>query len=174
MQIPKVAFNEPEVDFHEVFKVSAMATALLTPDLVIIDANDEFLDAVGRSLDEVVGQYVFRHFPKMPVDPAKPKWTALEAALISGEREVLRLTRYDFEDPGSPGVFEERYWSSVVTPRLCRWRRAEAARTERAGSHVAYDPVPRHVRLGLSVYAHVVPGDQRRAAVAFAALIGQA
>jgi hypothetical protein len=52
MQIPKVAFYEPEVDFHEAFKVSAMATALLTPDLVIIDANDEFLDAVGRSLDE--------------------------------------------------------------------------------------------------------------------------
>jgi PAS domain-containing protein len=116
MQIPKVAFYEPGVDFHEVFKVSAMATALLTPDLVIIDANDEFLDAVGRSLDEVVGQYVFRQFPKMPSDPAKPKWTALEAALISGEREVLRLTRFDFEDPGSPGVFEERYWSSVVTP----------------------------------------------------------
>ena len=116
MQIPKVAFYEPEVDFHEVFKVSAMATALLTPDLVIIDANDEFLDAVGRSLDEVVGQYVFRQFPKMPNDLAKPMWTALEAALISGEREVLRLTRYDFEDPGSPGVFEERYWSSVVTP----------------------------------------------------------
>ncbi len=72
-----------EVDFHEVFKVSAIATALLTPDLVIIDANDE---------------------------------TALEAALISGEREVLRLTRYDFEDPARPGVFEDRYWSSLVTP----------------------------------------------------------
>ncbi len=105
-----------EVDFHEVFKVSAIATALLTPDLVIIDANDEFLDAVGRSLDEVVGQYVFRRFPKMPSDPANPKWTALEAALISGEREVLRLTRYDFEDPARPGVFEDRYWSSLVTP----------------------------------------------------------
>jgi PAS domain-containing protein len=105
-----------EVDFHQVFKVSAIATALLTPDLVIIDANDEFLDAVSRSLDEVVGQNVFRRFPKMPNDPANPKWTALEAALVSGEREVLRLTRYDFEDPARPGVFEERYWSSVVTP----------------------------------------------------------
>src|SRR5258708_8461055 len=105
-----------EVDFHEVFKVSAIATALLTPDLVIIDANDEFLDAVGRSLDEVVGQYAFGRFPKMPNDPANPKWTALEAPLISGEREVLRLTRYDFKHPAKPGGFREPYCSSAVTP----------------------------------------------------------
>ena len=53
----------------------------------------------------------------MPADPGgNPKWTALEAALTSGKREVDELSRYDVEDPGRPGVFQQRYWTAVVTP----------------------------------------------------------
>ena len=28
----------------------------------------------------------------------------------------MPLTRYDLEDPGSPGVFDERYWDIVNIP----------------------------------------------------------
>jgi len=105
-----------EIDFHEIFKVSPTAMALFTADFEFIDANEEFLDAVGRPLQELLGRNVFEVFPKMPDDPANPKWTALEAAITSGQREACTLTRYDFEDPIHPGVFLERYWSSVVTP----------------------------------------------------------
>jgi PAS domain-containing protein len=108
----------PEIDYRRVFKISPTAMALLTPDLVILDANDEFLADLGRQLSDLVGHNVFTVLPKMPPGPAGPKVTALERALASREREVLELTRYDFEDPGRPGVFEERYWSSVATP-LC-------------------------------------------------------
>jgi PAS domain-containing protein len=105
-----------EIDFHGIFKVSPTAAALLTPEFVIVDANDEFVTALGRPLADLVGRNIFKVFPKRPDDPGNPKRTALEAALFSGEREALELTRYDIEDPGRPGVFEERYWSSVVTP----------------------------------------------------------
>jgi PAS domain-containing protein len=105
-----------QIDYHRVFKISPTPMALLSPHLVILDANDEFLDTLGRTLDDVVGEHVFKVFPKMPRDSSGPKWTALEAAVFSRERETLQLTRYDFEDPGRPGVFEERYWSSCVTP----------------------------------------------------------
>jgi len=105
-----------EIDYHRIFKISPSPMALLTPNLVILDANDEFLDTLGRTLDDLVGKYVFKVFPKKPLGSSGPKITALEAALASHEREALQLTRYDFEDPGRPGVFEERYWSSVVTP----------------------------------------------------------
>jgi hypothetical protein len=44
------------------------------------------------------------------------EWTALEAAITSGQHEELVLSRYDVEDPARPGVFEERYWTSAVTP----------------------------------------------------------
>jgi PAS domain-containing protein len=106
-----------EIDFHEIFKVNSTAMLLLTADLVIVDANDEFLSAVGRPLDDLLGHHIFDKFPKMPQDPGgEPKWTALEQASASGEREVRELARYDIEDPGRPGVYEERYWSAVVTP----------------------------------------------------------
>lgn len=106
------------IDFHEIFRLGPTAMALVTADCVIFDVNDAFLDAVGRPLEDLIGHNVFELFPKMPEDPGgNPKWTALEAAMTSGRREVDRLIRYDIEDPARPGVFEERYWSVVVTPR---------------------------------------------------------
>ena len=108
-----------EIDFHDIFKISATAMALLTPNFEFIDANDEFLAAIGHPLEDLIGHNAFEVMPKMPEDPGgNPKWTALEAALTTGRREVYKLERYDIEDPSRPGVFEERYWSSIVTPVL--------------------------------------------------------
>jgi PAS domain S-box-containing protein len=105
-----------KVDFYQIFKISPTAMALLTADFEFIDVNEEFLNAVGRTLDELIGHNAFEVLPKVPDEPDNPKWTALEAALTTGQREVYELTRYDIEDPARPGVFEERYWSSIVTP----------------------------------------------------------
>lgn len=105
-----------EIDLHEIFKINLTAMALFTADFDFIDANDEFLQATGRSLDEIVGRNVFEVLPKVPAESGNPKWTALEAALTSGRRERNRLTRYDIEDPEHRGAFRERYWSSVATP----------------------------------------------------------
>jgi PAS domain S-box-containing protein len=108
-----------EIDFHDLFKINATAMALLTPNFEFIDANDEFLAAIGHPLEDLIGRNVFEVMPKMPEDPGgNPKWTALEAALTTRRREVYKLERYDIEDPARPGVFEERYWSSIVTPVL--------------------------------------------------------
>jgi PAS domain-containing protein len=101
-----------EIDFHDLLKIHSTAMALVTPDFEFIDANDEFLAATGHPLEDLVGHNVFE-------DPGgSPKWTALEAALTTRRREVYPLERYDIEDPARPGVFEERYWSSIVTPVL--------------------------------------------------------
>lgn len=108
-----------EIDLHKIFKINPTAMALLTADFEFIDANEEYLAAIGRPLEEVVGRNAFELLPKMPADPGgNPKWTALEAALTSGRREAYQLERYDIEDPSHPGVFAERYWSAIVTPIL--------------------------------------------------------
>ena len=108
-----------EIDFYQIFKINPTAMALLTADFEFIDANDAFLAAIGHPLEDLVGHNAFEIVPKMPEDPGgNPKWTVLEAALTSGRREVQQLHRYDIEDPAHHGVFEERYWSSVVTPVL--------------------------------------------------------
>lgn len=106
-----------EIDFKRIFRLHPTAMALLTPDLEFIDANDEFLEQTGRKLEELLGHNVFAVLPKMPADPGgRPKWTALEEAQATGRREGTSLTRYDLEEPTSPGVFRERYWSTSVTP----------------------------------------------------------
>jgi len=90
--------------------------ALLTADLEFIDANDELLESSGRQLGDVVGKNMFAVFPKMPYQPGCPKWTAIEEAQATGKKFTSALSRYDIEDPAHPGVFRERYWSTIVTP----------------------------------------------------------
>jgi PAS domain S-box-containing protein len=113
------AMHSEEIDFHEVFEINPTAMALLTANFEFIDANEEFLAAIGLPLEDVVGHNAFEVVPKMPEDPGgHAKWTALEAALTTRRPETYQLHRYDIEDPAHPGVFRERYWSSTVTPIL--------------------------------------------------------
>jgi PAS domain-containing protein len=107
-----------DVDFHEMFRISPSVMALLTADLVFVDANDEFLDASGRKLEELTGHNFFERFPKRPERDmvGDPRWLALEKCMSSGRREVDELIRYDIEDPVRPGQLEERYWSAIVVP----------------------------------------------------------
>ena len=101
-----------DIDFYQVFKIHPTSMLLLTADLQIVDANEEFLVETGRTLDDLVGHHLFEEFPKLPVYA----WTAVEAAMTSGRREHNVLFREDIEDPDHPGVFVEHYWSSVAQP----------------------------------------------------------
>ncbi len=105
-----------DVDFYRIFRINPTVMVLLTADLVVIDANDEALRALGRTLEEVVGRNAFDVVPRMRDAFGNPEWTALEAAMTSGHCEGCHLKRQDIEDPANPGVFEERYWSSIVVP----------------------------------------------------------
>ena len=105
-----------EIDFHKIFRIHPTAMALLTADLEFIDANDELLESSGRQLSDLVGKNMFAVFPKMPYRPGCPKWTSVEQAQTTGVRSTAVLTRYDIEDPAQPGVFRERYWSTIVVP----------------------------------------------------------
>jgi PAS domain-containing protein len=106
-----------EIDFHQVFKIHPTSMVLLSADLVIVDANEEFLAEAGRELDDLLGHNIFEEFPMMPERiGGQPAWSAMEAAMTSGRRENNLLFRYDIEDPLQPGVFVEHYWSSVAQP----------------------------------------------------------
>jgi PAS domain-containing protein len=113
--------TEPKIDYQRVFKIAPCPTAVLSPDLTILDVNDEYLTASGRKREDLLGHSPFDLFPDRP-DPADTGpgdlRASLEAVLASGERDVVSLTRYDVEDPGRPGVFEERYWNVLSTPML--------------------------------------------------------
>ncbi len=118
---PGGTVTESGIDYQRVFKIAPCPTVLLSPDLIILDVNDEYLTAAGRKRENLLGHSPFDLFPDRP-DPAdtgpRDLRFSLEAALASGERQVVSLTRYDVEDQGRPGVFEERYWNVFSTPLL--------------------------------------------------------
>ncbi|WP_084965758.1 PAS domain-containing sensor histidine kinase [Thermoactinospora rubra] len=111
-----------EVDYEAVFRAGPVLALVLTPDFVIVAVNDVCLKAIRRTRDDLVGRNLFAAFPLNPstVDPGAQSANALRASLeqvvATGEPDVMPLQRYDVETPGKPGVFEERYWSSVNIP----------------------------------------------------------
>jgi signal transduction histidine kinase len=114
-----------EVDYGAVFKALAAPLLVLTPDFVMVGANDSFLKLAGRSAADLLGRPFFVVFPRNPNatdDPDEEGAEGLRASLArvlaTGERDTMALQRYDIEVSGRPGVFEERYWSTINVPVL--------------------------------------------------------
>jgi PAS domain-containing protein len=109
-----------DIDYQVVFRALPGPLALLTPDGVVIDVNDSLVQASGRSRDQLCGRTLFEDFPANPEDPgsvaAAEIRESLESVLATGESSSLGPVRYDLEDPGRPGEFEERYWTIVHEP----------------------------------------------------------
>jgi PAS domain S-box-containing protein len=108
------------IDYQEVFRSLPGSLALLTPDGVILDVNDGFLEAAGREPEQILGRNLFDAFPGNPNDPSSSGSDmlrgSLETVVATGERHIMQPMRYDVEDPGRPGEFEERYWVVINTP----------------------------------------------------------
>jgi serine phosphatase RsbU (regulator of sigma subunit) len=114
--------NETAIDYAAVFQGLPGMVALLTPELVYADVNEDFLRATGRRREQVVGRHIFDVFPENPDNPASQSMRNVEASMLrvvaTGERDTMALQRYDVEYPDRPGQWEERYWSPVNAPVL--------------------------------------------------------
>jgi PAS domain S-box-containing protein len=112
--------DESAIDYAAAFQALPGMVALLTPDLVFADVNDEFLRTSGRRREQVIGRRLFDVFPENPNDAAATGMRDLEASLrrvlTTGERDAMALQRYDVEDPERPGHWQERYWSPCNAP----------------------------------------------------------
>jgi PAS domain S-box-containing protein len=111
---------ETTINYREVFRATPAAMALLTPEGVILDVNDEYVEASGRSREQLLGRNLFDVFPRNPDDPGVfgpvQVRASIETVVATGERDAIVPVRYDVEDPGRPGEFEERYWAMINTP----------------------------------------------------------
>ncbi|MEF9885314.1 PP2C family protein-serine/threonine phosphatase [Streptomyces sp. P9-A4] len=112
--------RKPQIDYAAVFHALPGMVALLTPDLVYADANEDFLRLAGRSLDQLLGRYIFDVFPENPNDPAAAGRRETQASMLrvvaTGDRDTMALLRYDIEDPERPGHWVEHFWSPVNAP----------------------------------------------------------
>lgn len=113
----------PEVDYEAVFRVSPALSILLSTDFTVLDMNDSCLSLARRSARDVLGRCLFDVFPANPAAPqgagqegARVLQSSLERVLTTRRRDFMPLQRYDIESVDRPGLFEERYWSTVNTP----------------------------------------------------------
>ncbi|MFF7052658.1 PP2C family protein-serine/threonine phosphatase [Streptomyces griseorubiginosus] len=112
--------SDTSIDYAAVFQALPGVVALVTPELVFADVNEEFLSVSGRRREEVVGHYFFDVFPDNPNDRTatgvRNLAASLRRVLDTGERDAMALQRYDVEDPERPGEWQVRYWSPVNAP----------------------------------------------------------
>ncbi|MGH3301630.1 MAG: PAS domain-containing protein [Streptosporangiaceae bacterium] len=133
-----------DIDYQTVFREFPGPTALLSCDFTILDANEDYLASVGRERADVVGRNIFAAFPTNSREPGNTDArsnlrASLESVVATAETDKMDLIRYDIEEPGRAGVFEERYWACVNCPvlgpdghpRLIVHRAADATATVR-------------------------------------------
>ena len=117
-----MGMSERGIDYGAVFQALPGMVALLTPDLVYADANEDFLRNSRHSREDLIGRYLFDVFPDNPNDPAATGARNLEASLrrvlATGERDTMALQRYDVQSRQRPDEWEERYWSPINAPVL--------------------------------------------------------
>lgn len=117
---------ERQIDYQAIFKRIPAVMVALSPDLSVLDVSDETAELAGRKPEDLIGRDVFGTFRPNPNESGEPGPRILRASLervvATGERDVMPLTRYDIEDPGTPGMFDERYWDIVNIPVMADGR----------------------------------------------------
>ncbi|MFD4943389.1 SpoIIE family protein phosphatase [Streptomyces sp. NPDC058239] len=112
----------PQIDYRGVFAATPSPYLVLDPDLVIVDVNEAYLRAAGRSRQDLIGQHLFEAFPDNPADPdadgVQNLGASLRRVLGSKEPNTMAVQKYDIPVAGQEGVFEERWWSPINTPVL--------------------------------------------------------
>ncbi|MFJ9101908.1 PP2C family protein-serine/threonine phosphatase [Streptomyces sp. LUP47B] len=112
--------RKPHIDYAAVFRALPGMVALLTPELVYVDVNDDFLRLTGRTREQLLTHYIFDVFPENPNDSAaagmRETRESMLRAVATGERDTMAVLRYDIEDPQRPGHWQEHFWSPVNAP----------------------------------------------------------
>ena len=116
----RVTGELPAPDYRRVFDAAPTPFLLLTPDLVIVHANQARLDATATTLEGTVGRNLFDVFPMNPDDPAADGLANLRASLERArdtrQPHTMAIQKYDIAMPD--GRFVERFWSPRNVPIL--------------------------------------------------------
>ncbi len=110
---------EDPIDYRALFTAIPTPYLVMTPDLVIVGANDAYLANVGRTFGELVGSLVFEAFPASPDgldDNGVPRvQVSFERARDTGLVDVMPMQQYDVPDAASGGL-SRRFWSLLSVP----------------------------------------------------------
>jgi PAS domain S-box-containing protein len=107
-----------DLDYVAVFAAIPVPCVVITRDLEIVAANPAYMEATGKSRDELVGRKLFDVFPES--DPQargeRNVRASLNRVMETGRQHTMALQKYDVVIDGMPGEFEERWWSLINAP----------------------------------------------------------
>ncbi|WP_432189832.1 PP2C family protein-serine/threonine phosphatase [Streptomyces sp. Tue6028] len=110
----------PRIDYRALFAATPSPYLVLDRDLVMVEANEAYLRATGRTRDELLGRYLFDVHPDNPADQdadgVRNLKASLQRVMRSKEPDTMAVQKYDLPVSGRPGVFQEKWWSPVNTP----------------------------------------------------------
>ena len=106
--------------FRKIFESAPDLYLLLSPELVIINASNAYLDATITNREAVTGRKIFDVFPDNPDDPNADGVFNLHASLnlVLKNRAAHTMPIQKYDIPRPDGVFEERFWKPVNSPVL--------------------------------------------------------
>jgi len=109
-------------DFRSLFEAAPAPYLVVNRELTIIAVNDAYLQATMTERAAILGRGIFEVFPDNPDDPratgVRNLRLSLHAVLRERRADTMAYQKYDIPVPGSPGTFEERFWSPINTPVL--------------------------------------------------------
>ena len=104
--------------FRSAFAQAHYACLVMTPDFIIVGANDPYAAVTGMAQEAMAGRHLFEVFPDNPHDPAADGVRNLTASLkrvrTLTRHDVMTLQRYDVRDRN--GVWQEKYWHPANWP----------------------------------------------------------
>lgn len=108
----------PQIDYAAIYRQLPVPVLLLTPEFVIADVNEAYVQTIGRTREELLGRNVVDAFPDNPSDPGatgvRNTMASVYRVQATGEPDAMEFQKYDVEV--SPGLFARRYWSMVNGP----------------------------------------------------------
>ncbi|MGW0472783.1 PP2C family protein-serine/threonine phosphatase [Streptomyces coeruleorubidus] len=109
-----------EINFEELFDAAPNPYLVLDADLVVCHANRAYLQATGRSREELAGRHILEAFPDTPGAPeaARDFGASLQRVLDSHAPDVVAPRRFDIPVDGKPGEVKERWWCGMSSPVL--------------------------------------------------------
>lgn len=107
------------IDYQQTFQHDPHALMVLTPDLVIVDANPAYLAKLDATLEAIKGRPVFDAFPPRGNGAMRQARASLEEVVRTGKAHTLDLLYFPVLRQMPDGqVWEERFWSITNTPIL--------------------------------------------------------
>ncbi|RRS01523.1 PP2C family protein-serine/threonine phosphatase [Glycomyces terrestris] len=105
-----------DLDYVALFAAMPTPCVVITRDFVIVAANPAYLEATGKTRDDLIGRPLFDVFPD-PADSGERNVRAsVDRVVETGKPHTMALLKYDVPVEEPPSSFEERWWSLINSP----------------------------------------------------------